>query len=185
MEEPRVIDEIAGLYRVVELVKLRETPNVHFDTVPLSLFPSIDALNRVIHGPGAISPGGVGQIERPWYMHMHQADNLLVLHGARHIELWTPSHGAIERFTVRPQRVEHNDTVVCDGPALVGWPCGVFHRITSHETEGSASLNVAVRYEGFDIKTNFSVYDVDINEGTSRVIREGYKDQFGQAGENA
>ena len=88
-------------------------------------------------------------------MHMHQADNLLVLHGARHIELWSPSHGAIERFTVTPQRVEHNDTVVCDGPALVGWPCGVYHRIVSHETEGSASLNVAVRYEGFDIKTNY------------------------------
>ena len=31
--------------------------------------------------------------------------------------------------------------------------------------------------DGFDINMNFSVYDVNIKDGTFRVIREGYLDQ--------
>ena len=185
MKTPRIIDEITGLYRIIELTRFRETLGVRFDIVPLSIFPHIDALDRVIHTHGAISPGKVDQVDRPWYMHPHQADNLIVLHGARYVEIWTPSHGEIERFTVTPFRIEHNGDVVYDGPALLVWPCGVFHRIKSHETEGSASLNVAVHTDGFDIKTNFNVYDVDLKHGTSRVIREGFKDQFGEVGKQA
>jgi hypothetical protein len=185
METLHIVDEIPGLYRIIELTKLRETPGVRFDVVPLSIFPRIDALDRVIHAHGAISPGRVGQVDRPWYMHPHQTDNLIVLHGARYVEIWIPSHGEIERFTVTPFRIEHNDAVVYDGPALLVWPCGVFHRIKSHETEGSASLNVAVHTDGFDIKTNFNVYDIDLKRETTRVIREGFKDQFGEAGNQA
>jgi hypothetical protein len=182
MEELSIIDEVPDLYRVIALPKLRETPGVRFDQVPLGIFESIDALDRVFHGPDAISPGSVGEVARPWYMHPHQADNLLVFHGARHVEIWTPSHGKVEKFTVTAHRVEHDGETVVDGPALLVWPRGVFHRIRSHETEGSASLNVAVHYEGFDIKTNFNVYDADLGQGTYRVIREGFLDQFGAAG---
>jgi hypothetical protein len=185
MKNAHIIDEIPGLYRIVELIRYRETPGVRFDLVPLSIFPRIDALDRVIHTHGAISPGKVGQVDRPWYMHPYQADNLIVLHGARYVEIWTPSHGKIERFAVMPFKIEHNDAMIHDGPALLVWPCGVFHRIKSHETEGSASLNVAVHSEGFDIKTNFSVYDIDFECKTSRVIREGFKDQFGEAGKQS
>jgi hypothetical protein len=181
MAEPRVIEQIEGLYRIVEMVKLRETPGVHFDVVSASAFDRIDALDRVIHDGGAISPGSVGEVDRPWYMHPHQADNLIVMRGARYVELWTPEHGQIERFTVTPHRVEHNGRAVADQPALLVWPTQVFHRIKSHETEGSASLNVAAHYPGFDIRTNFSIYDVDLQQRTSRIIREGYKDQFGSA----
>ena len=46
--------------------------------------------------------------------------------------------------------------------------------------DGSASLNVAVHTDAFDIKTNFNVYDIDLKGGTSRVTREGLKDQFGE-----
>lgn len=182
MEALTVIDEVPDLYRIIALPKLRETPGVQFDQVPLGIFERIDALDRVVHGPGADSPGRAGDVERTWYMHPHQADNLLVFHGARYVEIWTPGHGKVERFTVTADRVEHDGETVHDGPALLVWPRGVFHRIRSHETEGSASLNVAVHYDGFDIKTNFSICDADLARGTYRVIREGALDQFGAAG---
>jgi len=44
---------------------------------------------------------------------------------------------------------------------------------------GSASLNLAVHHDGFDIRTNFSVYDLDPDTGQYRVIREGHLDQPG------
>ena len=52
----------------------------------------------------------------------------------------------------------------------------VFHRIKSGP-EGSKSLNFAVRYEGFDIRTNFNIYDLDVDSGEYSVAREGHKDQ--------
>ena len=61
METPCIIDEIPDLYRIIELTRFRETPGVRFDVVPLVIFPHIDALDRVIHTHGAISPGKVGQ----------------------------------------------------------------------------------------------------------------------------
>jgi len=42
---------------------------------------------------------------------------------------------------------------------------------------GSASLNFAVHTPGFDIRTNFSVYDLNTETGEYRVIREGHLDQ--------
>ena len=53
----------------------------------------------------------------------------------------------------------------------------VFHRVISDAKLGSASLNLAVHYEGYDIRTNFSIYDLDIETGEYRVIREGHLDQ--------
>lgn len=60
---------------------------------------------------------------------------------------------------------------------MLVWPRNVFHRIVSGE-EGSASLNFALRYPGFDIDTNFSVYDLDAATGRHEVIREGRLDQM-------
>jgi len=54
---------------------------------------------------------------------------------------------------------------------------GVFHRIKSDEKLGSASLNVAVRDEGFDVATNFSIYELDSANGSFKVLREGWLDQ--------
>jgi hypothetical protein len=175
--ECHVIDEMADLYRVYALTVLRRTKGVAFDAVPTSIFPHIDAIDRVIHGHGAISPGSVGEVERPWYRHTHQDDNLLVLHGTRYVEIYTPEHGRIENFTVTADRVEKNGELLVDGPAILVWPRGVFHRIRSCEVDGSASVNLAVHYEGFDIRTNFSVYDLDPETGESRVAREGHWDQ--------
>jgi hypothetical protein len=161
----------------VALNALRRTESVMFDTVPVPAITRIDAIDRVIHERGALSPGTVGDVERPWYMHPHQEDHLVVLHGTRYIDLYTQAHGRIEHFVQSPDMIKRNGELVHDGPAMLSWPVEVFHRIVSCEREGSASLNFAAHYEGFDIRTNFSIYDLDTDTGEYRVIREGFRDQ--------
>ena len=62
---------------------------------------------------------------------------------------------------------------------MITWPVLVFHRIVSSQTEGSASINFAAHYEGFDVRTNFNVYSLDTETGAHEVIREGWRDQPG------
>ncbi|MBT3194241.1 MAG: hypothetical protein HN341_16980 [Verrucomicrobia bacterium] len=172
-----ILEEVEGVYRIIALKSLRRTPGVKFDMVMLSSLLRIDAIDRVIHEGGAVSPGPVGDIERPWYMHTYQDDNLLVLHGTRHVEIYTPKHGQVEAFTVTADHVMRNGKVLHEGAAMLVWPRGVFHRIVSDPVEGSASLNLATHYDGFDIATNFSIYDLNTETGESRVIRKGSLDQ--------
>jgi hypothetical protein len=164
------------LYRVIPFVPLRRTANVSFDALPIGGMLRVDAVDRVMHGPGAFSPGSVGEVERPWYMHTHQDDHLIVLHGTRDVEVYTPAHGRVERFVAEPDRLEMNGELLHDGPALLVWPRGVFHRVISREL-GSASINLATHHEGFDISTNFSIYDVDTATGRYECIRAGHLDQ--------
>ena len=172
-----IVEQVPGLYRIIRMDSLRRTPGVFFDVVPCEMLPRIDACDRVIHEHGATSPGPVGDVKRPWYMHPHQDDNLIVLHGTRYIDLCTPAHGKIESFEVRPHLVNKGDQAAYDGPAMLVWPRGVFHRVRSCPKEGSASLNFAVHYDGFDIRTNFSIYDLNPDSGQYHVIREGHLDQ--------
>ncbi len=60
---------------------------------------------------------------------------------------------------------------------MLAWPTAVFHRIESDPVAGSASLNFAVRHSGYDVLTNFNIYDLDPEAGSCRVIREGRLDQ--------
>ena len=175
--EELVFQQVAGLYRIVPLRVLRKTPGVSFDLVPTEALPRIDGLDRVLHDGGAVSPGAVGDVLRPWYMHPCQDDNLVVLHGTRFVDIYTQAHGRVESLDLTPHRITHNGKIIYDGGAMLVWPRGVFHRIRSDETLGSASLNFAVRYEGFDIRTNFNVYDLDVESGEYRTIRAGYLDQ--------
>lgn len=172
-----VFEEVPGLYRIIPLRVLRNTPGVAFDLVPTELLPRIDGIDRVLHEHGAASPGAVGDVTRPWYMHPDQDDNLLILHGARNIDLYTRSHGRVENFDVTPRQIMHGGKVVYDGPAMLVWPRGVFHRVKSNEKIGSASVNFAVRYENFNIRTNFNIYDLDPVGGEHQMIRAGYLDQ--------
>jgi len=176
MTAERIIEEVPGLYKIIPLKVFRKTQKVTFDFVPIDLLPRIDAIDRVIHESNATSPASVGSIERPWYMHPYQEDNLIVLHGTRHVEIYTPQHGRIEKFTVTPHEILTDGKVLQVGGAMLCWPTGVFHRIQSG-TEGSASLNLASHYEGFDIRTNFSVYNLNVTTGEYKVIREGHLDQ--------
>lgn len=176
MKNDPIIAEIPGLYKVVALQPFRKTAGVSFDILPNSLVPKIDAVDRVIHKNRAVSPGPVGDVLEPWYMHPHQDDNLIVLQGMRHVEIYTKAHGRIESFVVTPERIEHNDKLLYDGPALLVWPRSVFHRIKSGET-GSASINLATHYDGIDMRSNFNIYELDIDSGKFRVVREGHLDQ--------
>ncbi|MBU1537696.1 hypothetical protein KKF84_20450 [Myxococcota bacterium] len=175
--EPYVIDEVPGLYRVLQLKAFRHTPGVDFDQYPIPSLESIDGIDRVIHSSAAISPGPVGEVERPWYMHPNQADNLLVLHGTRFVDIYTPAHGKVEHFEVTPEKVYKNGELIAEVGAVLVWPRGVFHRIRSGDS-GSASVNIARHYKGFDIRTNFSIYQVDTKTGEFSVIREGHMDQM-------
>jgi hypothetical protein len=179
MNDEIVFEEVVDLYRIVRIKILRRTPNVDFDAVPMALLPRIDAIDRVMHQPGAVSPGPVGDVARPWYMHPCQADNLMVLRGTRTVDIYTPEHGQVETFTVGPNVVVHNGEVKYEGPAMLVWPRKVFHRITSDGKEGSSSVNFAVHYEGFNLRSNFNIYDLDTKTGTFHVIREGHLDQPG------
>ena len=176
---PKEYEEVPGLYKIIPLQVLRRTAGVDFDTIPHNLLPRIDACDRVLHAPGAFSPGPVGGVRRPWYMHPCQDDNLVVLHGTRYVDIFTPAHGKIECFALTPNSVTRGDGTVYDGPAMLVWPKGVFHRVKSCEGEGSASLNLAVHYQGVDLKTNFNIYDLDPETGRYHVIREGHLDQPG------
>ncbi len=171
-----VIDEVEGLYRIVELKPFRRTAGVSFDIMPMELLPRVDGIDRVIHTRFAISPGAVGDVERPWYMHPYQEDNLMVLHGSRSVDIFSLRRRHVESFLVQPDRVYRNGELAYDGPAMLVWPCGVFHRITTGE-EGSASINLAVRHPGFNLKTNFNVYDFDAERGRTRLLRPGHLDQ--------
>ena len=176
-EELSPIIEIPGLYKIIPLKQFRRTPGVAFDILPMEFLPRIDGLDRVIHHHGAISPGATEGVVRPWYMHPSQDDNLMVLNGFRYVDVYTKDHGKVESFEVSSNIVIHNAKIVYEGPVMLVWPKGVFHRIRSGEN-GSASINFAVRGNDFDIKTNFNIYDLNPNTGEYKVIRDGHLDQY-------
>jgi len=174
----RTLQSVPGFYTVQSLGILRRTPGVSFDFIPMPLLPKIDAIDRVIHQQGAVSPGPVGSVERPWYKHAHQVDNLIVLHGKRSVDIFHPDHGG-HRFDITADAIHLDGALLYDGPAMLTWHRNVFHRVKSDAQLGSASLNIATRDKEFDLDTNFSIYDLNTETGTSNVIREGHLDQPG------
>jgi hypothetical protein len=172
-----IIEEVQGMYKIIKLNPFRSTQGVNFDMFPLDMISHIDSIDRVIHKNNAVSPGPAAGVERPWYMHKYQDDNLLVLHGMREIDIYTKDFGKIEHFTVTPEKIYKNGKLIYEGSAVLVWSKGVFHRIESGN-EGSASLNIAVHYDGFDINHNFDIYDLNTVTGDYKVIRSGFEDQF-------
>ena len=177
MDKYRIVDQVEGLYKIVQFIEFRKTRSVSFAMLPLGALAKIDIVDRVFHGPGAYSPGSVENVERPWYMHPGQADNLLLIQGARYVELYDPRKREIVCFDVYPEKVVKNGETVCSEAGLLCWPPGVFHRIISCPENGSLALNFACHDSNFDWKTNFNVYDLDIETGESRIVREGWQDQ--------
>lgn len=175
-KKDRIILTLPGFFTAQSLGVLRRTPGVSFDFVPMELLPQIDAIDRVIHQQGAISPGPIGDVVRPWYFHAHQTDNLIVLHGKRTVEVYHPNYG-IRRFEITAERLHLDGELLFDGPAMLTWHAGVFHRVQSDDIIGSASLNIAQRDKDFDLATNFSIYSLDTVTGDSAVIRSGHLDQ--------
>ncbi|MBD3329907.1 hypothetical protein GF354_00075 [Candidatus Peregrinibacteria bacterium] len=161
-------------YKIMNVPEFRSTASVKFNRVPM--LPGLTAITRVEHEVDAFSPGSVGEIKRPWYMHQNQEDNLLVLHGSRFVELFHKDSGEVLKFEIGPDFVNLNGKKVHKGPAVLHWDTFVFHRVHSR-SEGSMSLNFAVRSEGFDIRTNFDIYDLNTDNGEHTVIRKGFEDQ--------
>lgn len=172
-----ISENISVPCRVIPMKLFRRTPGVRFHIFPMQEFPRIDAIDQVIHEGGAVSPGPVGQVVRPWYLHPSQEDHLTVLRGSREVELYWPPCGRIDKFRISADRIEQDGVTVLEGAGILAWGAGVFHRIKSDDKLGSASLNIAVRHEGFDIATNFSIYELDTTSGSFKVIREGWLDQ--------
>ena len=176
LNDANIFEEEAGLYRIISLNIFRRTAGVYFDNVPTGAFSKISAIDRVIHLSNAVSPGRVGNVERPWYMHPHQEDNLLILQGKRNVELYTKKHGKVEHFVVTPEYIEKNGKTVFEGAAMLCWPNLVFHRVMSPE-EGSSAINFAVHHKEIDMRTNFNIYSLAPDTGEFHLIRQGYLDQ--------
>ena len=177
---------MAVLYRLIPLRILRRTSGVIFDEiVPSDIPKQINGIDRVIHKENSISPGPVevstsgystSLIKRPWYMHKGQDDNLMVLQGTRYIDVYNPTSKEKASFIVTPDKIYKNDKLYFDGPAMIVWPAGIFHRIISG-SEGSISINISTRTDDFDLKDNFDIYDLDTNTGEYNVIKKGIEDQ--------
>ena len=169
-------DIVPGVAYFIPLAALRQTPKVNFHALPHDLVKEIAAIDRVEHDVGAYSPIAKDRPElRAWYMHPHQEDNLLVLRGKRDIDLYTIKHGVVERFQATPHAIQHNGKTVFEGPALLGWGTHVFHRVTS--PDGSVSMNFARHFDGFNIKDNFNIYELNTETGEYTTVREGHLDQ--------
>ena len=168
------------MYRLIPLRVLRQTSGVKFNEIPKSDIPRIDGVDQVFHGLNSISPGSVEEsnppCQRPWYMHPGQDDNLMVLKGTRYIDIYCSKRKETASFIVTPNKVYKNDKLYYDGPAMVVWPAGIFHRIISGE-KGSISLNFATRTDKFNIEDNFNIYSLDTSNGTFECIRDGKDDQ--------
>ena len=165
---------MSDIFKIIPAKEFRNTENVQFHFIPL--FENLKGMDLVKHGENAISPGRIEDVERPWYMHPHQVDNLIVFNGKRQVELFRKGDKAIVSLDVTPEKIIQDGKVLYEGPAVLSWPTLTFHRIESGD-EGSYSLNFAVRGEEFDIKTNFSIYDLNTMNGEYEVIREGARDQ--------
>ncbi len=176
MEYKEVITAEKNMFKVIPLKVFRKTEGVVFDLVNMDYLSNVDGIDRVIHAENALSPGSIGEVKRPWYMHPHQEDNLLVLFGTRHVDLYTPEHGKIEKFEISPHSIKRNGELIYDGGAILSTSVKVFHRIRTGQ-EGSASINFAVRHPEIDMKTNFNIYKLVTKNNDYKVIRKGFKDQ--------
>ena len=167
---------MSNLYRLIPLRILRRTYGVSFDEIVPSDIPRIHGIDRVIHLANSISPGPIEDVKRPWYMHTNQDDNLLVLQGTRYIDIYNPKDKQSASFIITPDKVYKNDKLYYNGPAMVVWPAGIFHRIISG-IEGSISVNFATRTDKFDIKDNFNIYNLCTTTGKYEILKEGHEDQ--------
>ncbi len=167
---------MSNLYRLIPLRILRRTYGVSFDEIVPSDIPRIHGIDRVIHLANSISPGPIEDVKRPWYMHTNQDDNLLVLQGTRYIDIYNPKDKQGASFIITPDKVYKNEKLYYNGPAMVVWPAGIFHRIISG-SEGSISVNFASRNYGFNLKDNFNIYDLNQNTGEYKLLKQGIDDQ--------
>tara|TARA_Y100000389_G_scaffold195562_1_gene227149 strand:- start:1512 stop:2108 length:597 start_codon:yes stop_codon:yes gene_type:complete len=156
------------MHKLIPLRALRQSPP-KYGIIPSDI-PKIDSINKITHSPNSNSPESVKHVTRPWYKHQTQDDNLLILQGTRYVDLYESTGHTKASFIITPDKVYKDDKLYYDGPAILGWRAGVFHRITSGE-EGSISINFVTQtnLEG-DFK-NFNIYDLDVETGKFNSIK--------------
>ena len=165
---------IENLCFIIPLKPLRATPNVNFFSVE-GVVEGLSGVDLVIHEPGGKSPLIANDENWYWYMHTDQEDKLVVHNGKRHVQLFSSKHGQAEEFEVTPDAIYHNGNKIYEGAAILGWEPYVFHRV--HSPDGSISTNYAKRLEGFDMNTNFNIYNLDCESGVYSMVRLGSLDQ--------
>eukprot|EP00727_Mastigamoeba_balamuthi_P005794 m51a1_g1834 hypothetical protein (187) ;mRNA; r:548515-549305 len=170
--------EEAGFWKVIPLQRfLNKDKTTTFSGLPMAEFPRIDGVDHMLVAPNAKSPGSVGAVDG-WYLHKYQQDNLLVMRGTHVAFLRRADRpGVVETFVVGPDFIERNGVRLLDGPCVLRWEPETYHQVHSGP-EGSASLNFAVRCEGFDLKHEFDIWDVHGDGSDGVVVRQSHEDQF-------
>jgi len=168
-----IVKKEEGLFHIIPLKRLRHTNKVDFDV--MSFFEEFNWIDIVTHQEWARSPWSVWNKENLWYMHKAQEDNLITLSGNRYVELYDMKNKKVERFEISHELIKHNWEIIHEGPAILGWPVWVFHR--NYSPKGSVSMNFAVRTEGFNLDTEFNIYDLKIESWEYEVTRIWKEDQ--------
>ncbi|KAH3761347.1 hypothetical protein Pelo_6746 [Pelomyxa schiedti] len=165
-------------WRVIPLRLFRKKDDVEFRGLPMTEFSHIDGVDHVEHGANAKSPGMVNGVDG-WYYHPCQEDNLLVCRGIRTSILMHASQpGVVEVFEVGRSYIKRNGEIICSEPAVLQWAPRTWHKVNTTSAEGSTSINFAVRHPGFDLHTEFNIYDLDTSTMTHKLLREGREDQM-------
>ena len=133
------------MFELVPYEKFRDTPSVRFFDIKVA---ESNARDLVVHSGPAVSPPdepstGAWQ----FYLHPHQQDNLLALHGGRTFYL-------VNFGWNYPYHIVRLET----GGDILRIPPGTFHRSVS-DPDGSVVLNQAVREPGASVVREFRVYN--------------------------
>lgn len=164
-------------YKILLLKKFRSTNGVTFNEIHSVDIPIINGIDTVNHEPNVYSPPRIEDKKRPWYKHNNQSDTLLIIQGTRHIDLYNPITRKKTSFIITPNKLYINNKLYYNGPAMLSWNSGIFHRTISG-SNGSKCINFATRTKDFDIKTEFNIYDLNEATGEAKCIRQGSEDQM-------
>jgi hypothetical protein len=133
----------APMFELIPYERFRDTPSVRFFDITV---PASNARDLVVHSGPAVSPPNDDTGAWQFYLHPHQEDNLLALHGGRTFFL-------VNFGWNYPFHIVRLDA----GGDILRIPPGTFHRSVS-DPEGSVVLNQAVREENASLVREFRVY---------------------------
>ena len=135
----------APMFELIPYEKFRDTPAVRFYDITV---PTSNARDLVVHsGPAISPPDDIDTGAWQFYLHPHQEDNLLALHGGRTFFLVNLGWN----YPFHIVRLE-------SGGDILRIPPGTFHRSVS-DPDGSVVLNQAVRDQGASVLREFRVYN--------------------------
>lgn len=133
------------MFEMLPYEVFRDTPSVKFYDVTVD---HSNARDLVVHTGPAISPNNDNE-NQAWqfYKHSYQEDNLLALSGGRTFFLVNLSW----EYPYHIVRLEA-------GGEILRIPPGTYHRSVS-DPGGSIVLNQAIRYDGFDVQSEFQIHN--------------------------